>query len=60
MKNDDFGERIGYWVNDVYCSLCQRFPVDISCSISNRELTKYFYYCPHCGAKMEGKRNEYK
>lgn len=40
------------WVNDVFCSNCKRFPVDFSVPISNRDLTKYFTRCPHCGAKM--------
>lgn len=40
------------WVNDTFCSNCKRFPVDVSVSISNRELTKYFSRCPHCGARM--------
>lgn len=31
-----------------------RFPVDTSESISNRRLTKFFDWCPHCGAKMDG------
>lgn len=43
-----------YWVNDVWCSNCSRFPIDCSLPISNRELTKYFERCPHCGAKMDG------
>ena len=41
-----------YWVADTWCSNCNRFPVDCSLPISNRELTKYFEYCPHCGAKI--------
>lgn len=41
------------WVNGTFCSNCKRFPVDISVSISNQELTKYFSRCPHCGAKMD-------
>lgn len=45
--------RHGRWVNDLFCSECHRFPVDVSVSISNRELTKYFSRCPHCGAIME-------
>lgn len=45
--------RHGRWVNDVFCSECKRFPVDVSVSISNRELTKYFSRCPHCGAVMD-------
>lgn len=44
--------RSGRWVNDIFCSECNRFPVDVSVSISNRELTKYFSRCPHCGARM--------
>lgn len=43
------------WINDTYCSNCQRFPVDVSFSISNQQLTKYFSRCPHCGAKMDAK-----
>lgn len=46
--------RHGRWINDTYCSECKRFPVDVSVSISNRELTKYFSRCPHCGARMDG------
>lgn len=46
-------ERRGHWVTDTWCSECGRFPVDCSLPISNRELTKYFEYCPHCGIKME-------
>lgn len=46
--------RRGRWINDVFCSECKRFPVDVSVSISNRELTKYFSLCPHCGARMDG------
>lgn len=42
------------WVNNTYCSNCNRFPVDVSVSISNQELTKYFSRCPHCGARMDG------
>lgn len=59
MNNNEPVVIKGYWVNDVYCSVCGRFPVDVSCSISNRELTKRFSYCPHCGAEMELK-HEYK
>lgn len=29
-----------------------QLPVDVSVSISNQELTKYFSRCPFCGAKM--------
>ncbi len=46
--------RHAYWVNGTWCSNCSRFPVDCSLPISNRELTKYFERCPHCGAKMDG------
>lgn len=42
----------GHWVNETYCSVCGRFPVDTSESISNRRLTKFFDWCPHCGAKL--------
>lgn len=49
--------RHGRWINDTYCSECKRFPVDVSVSISNRELTKYFSRCPHCGARMVGGAN---
>lgn len=45
--------RHGRWINDTFCSECNRFPVDVSVSISNQELTKYFSRCPHCGAKMD-------
>lgn len=41
------------WINDTYCSHCKRFPVDVSVSISNQQLTKYFSRCPHCGAHMD-------
>lgn len=44
----------GQWVNGTYCSVCSRFPVDTSESISNCRLTKFFDRCPHCGAKMDG------
>lgn len=49
-------ERVCYarWVNNTYCSNCGRFPVDVSVSISNQELTKYFGRCPHCGAHIKG------
>lgn len=53
-KSDAEPVRHGRWINDVYCSECKRFPVDVSVSISNRELTKYFSRCPHCGARMNG------
>lgn len=43
----------GQWINDTFCSECKRFPVDVSVSISNQELTKYFSRCPHCGAVMD-------
>ena len=46
--------RHGRWVNDIFCSECSRFPVDVSCHISNQDLTKYFSRCPHCGARMDG------
>lgn len=46
--------RHAQWINDTFCSNCKRFPVDVSVSISNQELTKYFSRCPHCGAKMDG------
>ena len=46
--------RHGRWINDTFCSECKRFPVDVSVSISNQELTKYFSRCPHCGAQMDG------
>lgn len=46
--------RHGRWVDNTFCSECNRFPVDVSVSISNQELTKYFSRCPHCGAKMDG------
>lgn len=42
----------GQWINNTFCSECKRFPVDVSVSISNQELTKYFSRCPHCGAHM--------
>ena len=42
------------WINNTFCSNCNRFPVDVSVSISNQELTKYFSRCPHCGARMDG------
>ena len=45
--------RHGRWINDTFCSECNRFPVDVSVSISNQELTKHFSRCPHCGAKMD-------
>ena len=45
--------RHGRWINDTFCSECKRFPVDVSVSISNQELTKYFSRCPHCGARMD-------
>ena len=41
------------WINNTFCSDCKRFPVDVSVSISNQELTKYFSRCPHCGAQMD-------
>lgn len=41
------------WINNTFCSDCKRFPVDVSVSISNQELTKYFSRCPHCGALMD-------
>lgn len=41
------------WINNTFCSDCKRFPVDISVSISNQELTKHFSRCPHCGAVMD-------
>lgn len=44
--------RHGRWINDTFCSECGRFPVDVSVTISNQELTKYFSWCPHCGAYM--------
>lgn len=44
----------GRWINGIFCSECNRFPVDVSVSISNQQLTKYFSRCPHCGAKMDG------
>lgn len=42
----------GQWINNTFCSECKRFPVDVSVSISNQELTKYFSRCPHCGTRM--------
>lgn len=47
--------RHGRWINDTFCSECKRFPVpaDVSVGISNKELTKYFSRCPHCGARMD-------
>ena len=51
--------RRGRWINDKFCSECGRFPVDVSVSISNQELTKYFSRCPHCGSKnVRGEENE--
>lgn len=46
--------RHAQWINDTFCSNCKRFPVpvDVSASISNQALTKYFSRCPHCGARM--------
>lgn len=44
----------GRWINNTFCSECNRFPVDVSVPISNQELTKYFTRCPHCGARMNG------
>lgn len=46
--------RHAHWTNDTFCSDCKRFPVDVSVSISNQELTKHFSRCPHCGARMDG------
>lgn len=53
--------RYGRWINNTFCSECKRFPVDVSVSISNQELTKYFSRCPHCGARMIkcSERNEH-
>ena len=47
--------RHGRWVNDTFCSECNRFPVPAgaSVSISDQELTRYFSRCPHCGAIMD-------
>ena len=45
--------RYAHWVNDTFCSECKRFPVDVSVPISNKELTRYFSRCPHCGARMK-------
>ena len=42
-----------HWVNDTFCSNCNRFPVYQGMPISNQELAKYFSYCPHCGRKMD-------
>lgn len=47
--------RHGHWTNGDFCSNCSRFPVDCSLPIGNRDLTKYFEYCPHCGAHMDGR-----
>lgn len=41
------------WVNDTFCSNCNRFPVYQGMPISNQELTKHFSRCPHCGARMD-------
>lgn len=46
--------RHGQWINDTFCSECNRFPVDVSFNVSNQKLAKYFSWCPHCGAKMDG------
>ena len=46
--------RHGRWINDTFCSECNRFPVDVSFNVSNQKLAKYFSRCPHCGAKMDG------
>lgn len=51
-------DKHGHWVNETYCSVCGRFPVDVSESISNRRLTKFFEWCPHCGAKLDGGEND--
>lgn len=45
--------RHGHWVNDTFCSECNRFPVDVSFNVNIQKLAKYFSYCPHCGVKME-------
>lgn len=47
----------GRWINDTFCSECNRFPVPAGVSVSDQELTKYFSWCPHCGAKMDGGAN---
>lgn len=44
----------GRWINDTFCSECKRFPVPAGVSISEQVLTKYFSWCPHCGAIMDG------
>jgi hypothetical protein len=46
--------RYAHWVNDTFCSECNRFPVDVSFNVSNQKLAKYFSWCPHCGAKIIG------
>lgn len=51
---DEPGARHAHWVNDTWCSNCSRFPVKQGMGYDNRELTKYFERCPHCGAKMDG------
>ena len=38
-----------------YCSECGRHIEDGS---DNNNPSKHFPYCPHCGAKMDGERNE--
>lgn len=40
------------WVADSFCSHCDRFPTMQGTGYDDRELIKYFEYCPHCGAKM--------
>ena len=47
-------ERHGQWLSDgdkVSCSEC-------GFSVSGEYVPKVFMYCPHCGAKMDGRRDE--
>lgn len=50
--------RNGRWINDTFCSECNRFPVDVSFNISTQKLDECFSWCPYCGAKMDGGEQE--
>lgn len=46
--------RHGRWINDTFCSVCNRFPLPAGVStLSAEELTKYYSWCPYCGARMD-------
>lgn len=50
----------GEWIWEETMSLVDPAPIILCCSVCGgcHDVSEYFRYCPHCGAKMKSKRAE--